>query len=285
MATSQLTAKQMQELTPEDLSRLFLKVLQERERMTPQQLQQGIATYPWSLSGIVGMFVDEHDDLGLQSHLRYQLRQEFAGKVKQAKQLLIQKNLAYPDPTQNSDEFVRLTDNGKKADLSAPILGLTDTNGFIASVKGSGLDLDAVVEGYLRESFRAAEADLWLSATFMLGAASERLLFIVADHVDALIKNPAESAKLAKLWKAREVKEWIVGHLSNLKATYPAHKSAFIDVEDIFDTLFALYRYQRNEAGHPRETMPSFDPNVIRGMLLGFGTFQSRVNAILLTPP
>jgi len=253
--------------------------------MTPQQLRLATSYYPWSFAGIISMFVNDHDDFGLQPFLRKQLRDDFAGKVNQAKQLLLQKNLAYRDPTQSSDDFVRLTDKGKSTDVTAPILGLTDTGGFIAAVQGSGPPLDTVVEGYLREAYGAADAELWLSATFMLGAASERLLFIIAAHVDALLKDPTETAKLAKRWKAREVKEWIVGHLASLKKAYPTHKDAFTDVEDLFDTLFALYRYQRNEAGHPRETMPTVNPEVIRGMLLAFGTFQAKANAVLLTPP
>ena len=170
--------------------------------------------------------------------------------------------------------------------ISVPrFFGVTSTDGFIQAIRGQGSPLDAVVEGYLRESYSAAEAGLWLSSTFMLGAASERLLFIVAEHVDTLLKDSSESEKLARLWKVREVKEWIVNHLPALKRTYRDHKNAFTDVEDVFDTLFALYRYQRNEAGHPREVLPSLDPSQIRSMLLGFGTFQSRAYAILAVEP
>ncbi len=118
----------------------------------------------------------------------------------------------------------------------------------------------------------------------MLGAASERLLHVLGDHIEHLLGDPAESAKLAQITKVRQLKEWIVGHLPALRRKYPTHKDAFTDVADKLETLFTLYRYKRNEVGHPRETPHNPDVNQIRAMLLSFGGYAKAVADIMSTP-
>ncbi len=144
--------------------------------------------------------------------------------------------------------------------------------------------LDDVAKTYFMESYAAADYGLWLSSIFMLGAASERLIYVLADHIDYLLADPAASAALSTINSVRQRKEWIVSHLSTLRRKYPAHRDAFSDVEDKFDSLYNTYRYQRNEAGHPRAT--PFEPDIqqAKAMLFSFGLYAQAVNVILAIP-
>ena len=73
------------------------------------------------------------------------------------------------------------------------------TQGLASLREKAGGDLDPVVEQYLGESYRAAGDDLWVSATFMLGAASEKALYLMAYKVADLIKDPKETKRLEGL--------------------------------------------------------------------------------------
>jgi hypothetical protein len=54
-----------------------------------------------------------------------------------------------------------------------------------------------------------------------------------------------------------------------------------MDVEDKFDSLYNTYRYQRNNTGHPRDTLVSLDSVQVKAMLLSFGLYCQAVYAIL----
>jgi hypothetical protein len=118
----------------------------------------------------------------------------------------------------------------------------------------------------------------------MLGAASERLIYVLAEHIDHLLADPVASTTLSKINSVRQRKEWIVSHLSTLQKKYPAHREAFSDVEDKFDSLYNTYRYQRNTAGHPRDTSFKPDTQQAKAMLFSFGLYAQAVNAILAIP-
>ena len=56
---------------------------------------------------------------------------------------------------------------------------------------------------------------------------------------------------------------------------------AFTDVEDKFDNLYNTNRYQRNEAGHPRDIPYAPDIPQAKAMLLSFGVYCKAVYDIL----
>jgi hypothetical protein len=115
----------------------------------------------------------------------------------------------------------------------------------------------------------------------MLGAAAERLIYVLSEHIDQLLANPTASTALGNISKVRQRKEWIISQLPALQKKFPGHREAFMDVEDKFDSLYNTYRYQRNNAGHPRDTLFSLDSVQVKTMLLSFGLYCQAVYAIL----
>ena len=173
------------------------------------------------------------------------------------------------------------TDKGMKQDISAPVIGITSAENFIQRLESECGSIDAVAKSYFSESFRAAEARLWLSSTFMLGAASERLIYVLSEHVDSILGDPNASTALAGITTVRQRKEWIVDQLPALKRKFPAKRDAFKDVEDKFDTLYSTYRYLRNEIGHPRDTVYQPVPEQTKALLVSFKVYLAAVNHIL----
>jgi hypothetical protein len=122
------------------------------------------------------------------------------------------------------------------------------------------------------------------SSIFMLGAASERLIYLAAEHIDRLLADPSESARMSGLTKVRLLKEWIVAQLPELKKKYSNHREAFVDVEDKFDSLYNTYRYLRNDVGHPKNSVPIVDVNQVKALLFSFGLYAKAVNDIVSIP-
>lgn len=268
-----LTPDQRAKITVDELLLHVVAVLQRNTR-TPGANRIGY--YPTQLSSIKGF------ELSTQSEGR---DQRFEEKFAQVKQLLYSKNYVFRDPTQSHDDFVKLTDAGLALDPTQTIVGITPLSTFIRDMEANLGVLDATCRQYLEESYRAAESGLWLSCAFMLGGASERLIMLLSEHVDSLLNDPIESAKLAREWQVRKIKEWTVDQLPALKRKYQQDSEAFKDVEDKFDTLVALYRYERNDAGHPKDSPYVPDIAALKAMLLGFSTFAKAVMRILAISP
>jgi hypothetical protein len=276
MTSYQLTQQQMDSITVNELATLILRILQRNHR-DREEGRRTVSYYPFQISSILAFELtnDERPSFG---EADAQFRQKFAEAVHQ----LQHGGFIMQDPTQtHSQEFQRPTSKGLQVDTTAPMLGITSGEEFVRKVEVDAGALDSVAKAYLMESYGAAEHHLWLSSIFMLGAASERLIYVLAEHIDHLLADPVSSTTLSKINSVRQRKEWIVSHLSALQKKYPAHREAFRDVEDKFDSLYNTYRYQRNAAGHPRDTLFAPDTQQAKAMLFSFGLYAQAVNAIL----
>jgi hypothetical protein len=273
-----LSREQKDAITVDDLTRLILHILQLNDQKTENARARRVDYSPRQLGNICHF--EFCDTRNIEPR-----HPAFEHKCAEAKQRLYQGGFVYQDPGQMSDDFVCLTEKGRTADTSQPVIGVATAPDFIKWVGKEWPDLDAVVRQYLMEGYSAIAAGLWLSATFMLGAAGERILHVVAGHVDALLEDPKESAKLSTLWKAKEVKDWISGHLQALKQRYPDDKDALTQLGEVLDTLYTLYRIMRNDVGHPRDTPLEPEPTQVRANLLSFNVLAKRVAAVLEISP
>ena len=274
-----LNSKQRNEISPEDLAMRILSLLQRNHRIREKGSGPYISYYPYQLSSLLNFELMTREEVSFAG-----IEASFRNKFAEAVQILTNSGFIVQDPSQHSADFQIPTSKGLAVDTNAPALGITSGGEFVSRIEAQTGKLDDVAKNYLLESYRAAEAGLWLSSIFMLGAAAERLIHVLADHVDHLLADPAASAALSGLTKVRQQKEWIVSQLPALRKKFPAHREAFIDVEDKFDSLYNTYRYQRNNAGHPRETPFNPDVTQVKAMLFSFGLYCKAVCAILAIP-
>lgn len=255
---------------------LVLRILQRNHKRTATGSGPYISYYPYQLSSILEfeLFTREEAFSGIEPSFRQ--------KFNESVQILSNNSLITFDASQSNErDFQIPTTRGLAQDTSAPVIGITSAETFLQRIEAESGSLDAVAKDYLRESYQAADENLWLSSTFMLGAASERLIYVLADHVETILADPNASAELQGITKVRQRKEWIVKQFPAMKRRFPGHKEALIDVEDKFDTLYNTYRYLRNDAGHPRDTVYRPDPNQTKVVLLSFGLYAKAVNSIL----
>jgi len=103
--------------------------------------------------------------------------------------------------------------------------------------------------------------------------------------VGALLEDAKQSDRLNELWRARDVKEWIVANVPSLRKKREDLKPLLADIQDKIETLFTLYRYQRNEVGHPREEELVAEPSKIKAMLESFGLYLAACTAIVREAP
>lgn len=270
-----LSKQQREKISPEDLAMRILRILQ-RNHDSHTKGGPYIPYYPFQLSSILSFELFTHEESSVSG-----IEPAFRTKFQEAVQILNNGGFIVEDSSQRSSDFRIPTSKGLKVDTTGTVLGVTDAEEFVKGIEAQTGKLDEVAKNYLLESYKAAEANLWLSSIFMLGAASERLIYILADHMAHLLSNPAAAAALNNITKVRQRKEWIVSQLLTLRGRFPNHREAFIDVEDKFDSLYNPYRYQRNEAGHPRDTPFHPDPTQVRAMLLSFKLYCQAVYAIL----
>jgi hypothetical protein len=274
-----LNSQQRNAISPEDLAMRILSLLQRNHRIRERGSGPYISYYPYQLSSLINFELMTREEVSFSG-----IEPSFKVKFAEAVQILTNGGFIVQDPTQHSSDFQIPTSKGLTVDTSAPVLGITTGEDFVRGIEAKVGTLDDVARTYLTESYRAAEENLWLSSIFMLGAASERLIYVLADHVDRLLADPAASTTLSGISKVRQRKEWIISQLPTLRKKFPAHREAFIDVEDKFDSLYNTYRYQRNEAGHPRDTPFNPDSTQAKVMLLSFGLYCQAVYAILAIP-
>ena len=266
----------MDSISVDDLAMLMLRILQRNHR-DQEAGRRGVSYYPYQINSILAFELTNPEERPSRGE-DAQFRQKFAEAV----HLLQHSGCIMQDPTQtHSSDFQRPTTKGLQVDTTAPVLGITSTSEFVRRIETEAGVLDDVVKTYLMESYAAAEHNLWLSSIFMLGAASERFIYLLAEHVDHLLADPAASAALSNINSVRQRKEWIVSHLSTLRRKFPAHREVFMDVEDKFDSLYNTYRYQRNAAGHPKDTPLKPDIQQTKALLFSFGLYARAVNAIL----
>lgn len=274
-----LSLKQREDMTSDQVAMLILQILQRNHLKTNTGSGPYISYYPFSIGAILSFELNSRDLSGES------LSKNFQYKFAEAVNSLKQAGYIMQDPTQtHAVDFQIPTSKGLAIDTTAPAFGITSPSEFLRQVEAKAGSLDEVAKAYLSQSYEAAENNLWLSSVFMLGAASERLIYILSDSVDRLLADPAQSVSLNRITKVRQRKEWIVEQLPALKAKLPSYRQAFTDVEDKFDSLYNAYRYLRNDAGHPRSTLPVIHQDQIKAMLFGFSLYAEAVNTILAIP-
>jgi hypothetical protein len=200
----------------------ILSLLQRNHKKVTNGTGPYISYYAYQLSSLLNFEFLSREE-GMLSGIEPAFRQKFAEAV----QILTNNGLIVADHSQNSPDFQMPTSKGLGTDTSSTVIGVTNPEAFIRAVEKESGALDGVARNYLNESYRAAEAKLWLSSVFMLGAASERLIYVLADHIEQLLADPIATASLSNATKVRQRKEWIVDQLSALRRKFPAQQWQF----------------------------------------------------------
>jgi len=200
---------------------------------------------------------------------------------------LLTKALLRPEELQ----WHRLSAYGE-AFLSAPSASLfLEPKAYVEELRRSVPNIDHITLAYIEESLEAFGHDLLLSAAVTLGAASERAILELVDSYCAFRNDPAVTKKFEKEWSIKGKYELLKEHFksTNLRRQLPANLAAkqiqiadldrhFVEFETIIDTLFQIYRINRNDAGHPIGV--TMDKDALRCNLAAFRRYAETIFGI-----
>lgn len=143
----------------------------------------------------------------------------------------------------------RLSRLGKKLAANQDTYFFHDIEGYSRVLGQQVPDLDSVTLLYVKEAMQALRAGCLLSATVMLGVATEHTFNLV---VEAILASPAHGRTFAAVAKERS----ILPKANKFKALLDANLGILTtEIREDLDTRFAgilsVIRSFRNQSGHP----------------------------------
>jgi hypothetical protein len=137
-----------------------------------------------------------------------------------------------------------------------------DVGGYMKFLRERVSPMDAVVEQYVIEALTAFERQAYFAAAVMLGAASEKALYLLAESVLCSFKDVKRHDKLKALLDRRKLLELFEYVRDTIRDASNAKAIPYTDSEGSATHLMSLYeaiRVQRNDAVHPKNATVSAD--------------------------
>ena len=192
--------------------------------------------------------------------------------IVEAYQYLLTFGYIVPEPQGNripNWDGVRITESGRLwAEGSEPVP--EDQGGFLATLKANVPRLDPVVLQYAQESVAAYNRRMFFASAVMIGAASEKTMYLLAYAIKDALKDQKEQKSIEKLLDERKMGKllsWIsekVAHAKKVGMPYAVHEGA----DKHLIALMESVRVQRNDAVHPEAG--KVQPEAVRLTLSAF---------------
>lgn len=122
--------------------------------------------------------------------------------------------------------------------------------------------IDPIIDQYVLEALTAFEKEAYFAAAVMLGAASEKALYLLAESVLVALKDAKKHGKLKTLLDRRRllelfetVRDMIQGAAAVKQVPYAVSEGCVTHLMSLFDAI----RVQRNDAVHPMNAVVSED--------------------------
>jgi hypothetical protein len=127
-----------------------------------------------------------------------------------------------------------------------------DADGYMKLLKQNVPTVDPVVEEYIRNGLIAFNGGAYFAAAVMVGAATEKAIYMLAEAMVPALKAGSRKTKLEQLFKS---KRSLVHFLEFIRDTLEMN-SKLLDPTDNAVTqiagMFDAIRVQRNDAVHPQ---------------------------------
>lgn len=123
-------------------------------------------------------------------------------------------------------------------------------------------NLDSVIEQYVTEALTAFERRAYFAAAVMVGAASEKALYMLAESMFDVFKDAKRHDKLKALLDGRKLKDLFEYVRDAIHGASKAKVLPYSDAEGSathLTSLFEAIRVQRNDAVHPMNATVSAD--------------------------
>jgi hypothetical protein len=137
-----------------------------------------------------------------------------------------------------------------------------DVDGYMGLLHRLIPKLDSVIDQYIREGLSSFERRMFFAGTVMIGAASEKAIYLLADDLLKALKDGPRKEKLAKVMERRRlwelldlVRELINRAIKSKILPYSVTEGAEAHLMSLFEAI----RVQRNDAIHPMNATVSDD--------------------------
>ena len=90
---------------------------------------------------------------------------------------------------------IRITELGREWALNSDS-SPEDQHGYLAALKLQVSTLDKVIEQYTEEAVAAFSRQMYFTAAVMIGAASEKLIYLLMDALAVSVTDPKEKASI-----------------------------------------------------------------------------------------
>jgi hypothetical protein len=148
-----------------------------------------------------------------------------------------------------------LTDYGKQV-LECDRFVPHDPVGYIQEIRAaSEVGVSDVTVAYLEEALQCFTRGCHTAAVLLLGVAAETVFLSLCQVIEESLKDPGERTEWGRLQTVKQKHRWVVSRYEHLPETVKRGQLP----ESLDLTLIALYdliRRQRDDLGHPPETLP-----------------------------
>ncbi|MGD0797960.1 MAG: hypothetical protein ABR910_09570 [Acidobacteriaceae bacterium] len=152
-----------------------------------------------------------------------------------------------------------------------------DAAGYMKVLRALVTKMDTVIEQYVVEALVAFERGADFAAAVMLGAASEKALYLLADALLPALASQKSQQTLQQLLQRRQLVkflEFIRDTIDRNAKTIAPSDGAITQVSAMFDAI----RAQRNDAVHPNSAQVT--PESVRFLIANFPYFLSKCEAL-----
>jgi hypothetical protein len=128
-----------------------------------------------------------------------------------------------------------------------------DQQGFLTALKVQVPQLDSIIDQYVQEAVAAYARQMFFASAVMIGAASEKTIYLLIDALASSLKDHKEKAAIIKTIKERRLPtmfKQLQDNLSRAKKFMPweVHEGAEAHLLSLQEAI----RVQRNDAVHPQ---------------------------------
>jgi hypothetical protein len=163
---------------------------------------------------------------------------------------------------------------------------------YLKKIHDNVPNVDAITLSYIDESLFAYKNSLFLSATTMIGCASENAILTLIESFITYVNDPGIEKRFDDAWSIKTKYELLKSLYINMrvkrrvardmrdrgKALSENQKHYFAEFETITDNLFHIYRMNRNDAGHP--TGKEMDKDILKVNLTSFQRYLESIYGI-----
>lgn len=173
-------------------------------------------------------------------------------------------------PNSPSFNWLHITEKGQKWIESSESVP-EDSDRFISTLNTLIPTLDPVIKQYLIEAVVTYNRQAWFASAVMVGAASEKAVYMLIESLLAVTETPSDRMAIEKAINERslpkmfgQINKALTKHRESRRLPYTVCEGSEHHILSLFDSI----RVQRNDAVHP--TIGTVTPESVRLTLSAF---------------